>query len=231
MEPHPDNAHALFQPSRTIFPFLVRCHSRFGLQPENILLTHDSDMAKLCDFGFAKHVPSIRAEDLRGDPTTCYQSPERWLACHSIPAARARSRAGGGAGVSRRDETADGLFASDIFSAGVSLFLLVAYHAILARLLAEDACGDAEEGDESKLPALNVFQDAAGGDMFGLLQAGRRTGFVQERLWAYWEVYGLQLPAAMRGLLDGLLHPIPSNRFSIEQAFTYMDSHPEVFSV
>lgn len=132
--------------------------------------------------------------------------------------------------MSRRDETTAALFASDIFSAGVTLFLFVAYPAILARLVAEDASGGAVEADESTIPALNVFQQTAGGDMFGLLQTGHRTGLAQVRLWAYWEVYGLRLPLALRGLLEGLLHPDPSYRFSMEQAFAYMDSHPELFS-
>lgn len=167
--------------------------------------------ARLCDFGFAKHVPSVEPGDLEGDPTTCYQSPERWQACHSASAAQARvkmakpsvtgeeygdrdnsdsdngdaSDGGAGCGVTRRDETAQGLFASDVFSAGVTLFVLVSYHAILARLVKEARCRDVGEAEACSLPALNVFQHAAGGDMFGLLQA-KRSGGTQGRLWAYW---------------------------------------------
>lgn len=186
----------------------------------------------------------MQPADLVGDPTTCYQSPERWLACHGPSAALARSREpagdrfdsengfGGssGCGVSRRDETRSNLYASDVFSAGVTLFLLVGYHAILTRLVTDPACGDVHESSESGLPALNVFQHAAGSDMFDLLQAGPRAR-VQGRLWAYWEVYGLRLPSALRGLLDGVLHPMPEWRFSIEQAFAWIDSHPEMFSI
>lgn len=43
------------------------------------------------------------------------------------------------------------------------------------------------------------------------------------------EVYGLELPLALRGLLDGVLHPVPDRRFSLEEAFDWMDSHPGVF--
>ena len=144
--------------------------------------------------------------DLEGDPTTCYQSPERWQACHSASAAQVRENMakppvtgddsdsdtdggdGGGSGdcgVLRRDETAQSLFASDVFSAGVTLFVLVSYHAILTRLVTEARCRDVREAEECSLPALNVFQHAAGGNMFGLLQA-KCPGGVQGRLWAYW---------------------------------------------
>lgn len=148
--------------------------------------------------------------DLEGDPTTCYQSPERWQACHSASAAQARDNmvkpsvtgsdsdsdgsdgdfdigvvSGGGCGVLRRDETAQSLFASDVFSAGVTLFVLVSYRAILNRLVTEARCTDVGEAEECSLPALNVFQHAVGGDMFGLLQA-KGSGGVQGRLWAYW---------------------------------------------
>lgn len=92
---------------------------------------------------------------------------------------------GGGRGVLRRDETAQSLFASDVFSAGVTLFVLVSYHAILTRLVTEAGCRDASGAEEYSLPALNVFQHAVGGDMFGLLQA-KCPGGVQGRLWAYW---------------------------------------------
>lgn len=43
------------------------------------------------------------------------------------------------------------------------------------------------------------------------------------------EIYGLELPQAFRGLLDGVLHPAPDRRFTLEQAFDYMDSHPDMF--
>eukprot|EP00903_Cladosiphon_okamuranus_P008743 g8375.t1 len=173
------------------------------IKPENILLSQDGQLARLCDFGFAKHVPSVEPGDLEGDPTTCYQSPERWQACHSAPAARARenmvkpSVAGddssdsdsdggdGGCGVLRRDETAQNLFAGDVFSAGVTLFVLVSYQAILNRLVSEARCRDVREAEECNLPAMNVFQHTVGGDMFGLLQA-KCPGGVQGRLWAYW---------------------------------------------
>lgn len=95
------------------------------------------------------------------------------------------SGGGGGCGVRRRDETAQSLFASDVFSAGVTLFVLVSYHAILTRLVTEAGCRDVREAEKCCLPALNVFQHAMGGDMFGLLQA-KRSGGVQARLWAYW---------------------------------------------
>ncbi|CAM9744555.1 unnamed protein product [Ectocarpus sp. 13 AM-2016] len=231
------------------------------VKPENILLDDAGGFARLCDFGFAKHAPSVTPADLAGDPTTCYQAPERWHACRSPAAARAREkmagktvaagdngeddageeqdegggRGGGGvrddytSGVPQRDETTETLFASDVFSAGVTLFVLVSYHAILARLATEAPCRDVGEADASSLPALNVFQHAVGGDMFGLLQGGTRNGGVQGRLWAYWEVYGLSLPQALRGLLDGVLHPVPDRRFSMEQAFDWMDSHPEMY--
>jgi len=39
----------------------------------------------------------------------------------------------------------------------------------------------------------------------------------------------LELPPALRGLLDGVLNPDPETRFSLEQAFDWMDSHPEMF--
>ncbi|CAM9358908.1 unnamed protein product [Scytosiphon promiscuus] len=220
------------------------------IKPENILLSRDGQPARLCDFGFAKHVPSVQPADLAGDPTTCYQSPQRWQACPTHSAAQARSTMAGGTaavsedghdvvngadeegeerGVPRRNESAASLFASDVFSAGVTLFVLVSYHAILTRLMTEAACRDVGEAEASSLPALNVFQSKAGGDMFGLLQAGVRRGGAQRRLWAYWEVYGLQLPPALRGLLDGVLHPVPDRRFTLEQAFDWMDSHPDIF--
>lgn len=84
------------------------------------------------------------------------------------------------------DETSASLFAGDVFSAGVTLFVLVSYHAILTRLMTEAACRDVGEAESSSLPALNVFQPGAGRDMFGLLKAGVRRGGVQRRLWAYW---------------------------------------------
>lgn len=93
---------------------------------------------------------------------------------------------GGEYGVTRRDESAASMFASDVFSAGVTLFVLVSYHAILTRLMMEAACRDVGEAEASSLPALNVFQAKAGGDMFGLLKAGVRRGGMQRRLWAYW---------------------------------------------
>ncbi|CAM9182685.1 unnamed protein product, partial [Hapterophycus canaliculatus] len=200
------------------------------IKPENILLSRDGQPARLCDFGFAKHVPSVQPADLEGDPTTCYQSPQRWQACPTHSAAGARRNmtteaaamnnddnnsancgndTGVECGVPRRDESAASLFASDVFSAGVTLFVLVSYHAILTRLMTEAACRDVGEAEASSLPALNVFQRKAGGDMFGLLQAGVRKGGMQRRLWAYWEAYGLELPSALRGLLDGVLHPLP----------------------
>lgn len=173
-------------------------------QPENILLDQDCRVARICDFGFAKHVPSVKPTDLVGDPTTCYQPPERWQACKGPSAARARDKmstasvladgsgrggaygSGGCCGVPRRDETAEDLFAGDVFSAGVTLFVLVSYHAILARLMTESGCMDVGEGEESSLPAMNVFQHIAGGELFSLLQAGKEKGGVQGRLWAYW---------------------------------------------
>lgn len=93
---------------------------------------------------------------------------------------------GGRRGVPREDESAASLFASDVFSAGVTLFVLLSYHAILNRLMTEAACRDVGEAEASSLPALNVFQARAGGDMFGLLQAGVRKGGTQRRMWAYW---------------------------------------------
>ena len=175
----------VFSSTAQLFFFLSR-------QPENILLDEDGELARLCDFGFCKHVGSVHPDDLVGDPTTCYQSPERWQACHSAHAARARSRSegggggsGGGCGVPRRDETAQALFDGDIFSAGVTLFMLVSYRAVLTRLVTEPGCRDVGDADEFSLPALNVFQHAVGGDMFGLLQA-KHMGGVQGRLWAYW---------------------------------------------
>lgn len=96
------------------------------------------------------------------------------------------SNGGGvGCGVPRREENAESLFASDVFSAGVTLFVLVSYHAILTRLVTEARCRDVREAEECSLPALNVFQHSTGGDMFGLLQA-KCPGGVQGRLWAYW---------------------------------------------
>ena len=56
-------------------------------------------MVCLCNLAFAKHVPSADAGQLIGDPTTCYQSPERLRACHSHTAAIERG-AGRGAGAS-----------------------------------------------------------------------------------------------------------------------------------
>lgn len=185
------------------FVSLISCFIKIS-QPENILLDKDCRVARVCDFGFAKHVPSIKPTDLAGDPTTCYQPPERWLACNGPSAIRARdkmSRASvmadesgrsdacsGGecCGVPRRDETAESLFAGDVFSAGVTLFVLVSYHAILARLVTEAGCRDVSEGEESSLPAMNIFQHTAGGELFGLLQARKEKGGVQGRLWAYW---------------------------------------------
>lgn len=43
------------------------------------------------------------------------------------------------------------------------------------------------------------------------------------------EVYGLDLPLALRSLLDGVLHPVPDRRFSLEEALGWMDLHPEIF--
>lgn len=49
-------------------------------------------------------------------------------------------------------------------------------------------------------------------------------------LWrGFREVYGLDLPLPLRGLLDGVLDPVPDRRFSLEQAFDWMDAHPEMF--
>lgn len=141
-------------------------------QLENVLLAHDGQTAWLCDFGFTKHVPSIRTDDLRGDPTTCYQSPERELACYSpLPRAeQAHSNAKGGRG------TTAALFDRNMFSVGMTLFLFVAYHTILARLIPEDANGGAVEADESILPALNVFQPSAGGGYVRVAPDGSSNG-------------------------------------------------------
>ncbi|CAN0188249.1 unnamed protein product [Pylaiella littoralis] len=245
--PHAAGARLFQQVLRGLRALHRRRIAHRDIKPENILLDKDCRVARVCDFGFAKHVPSIKPTDLAGDPTTCYQPPERWLACNGPSAIQARdkmSRASvmadesgrsdacsGGecCGVPRRDETAESLFAGDVFSAGVTLFVLVSYHAILARLVTEAGCRDVSEGEESSLPAMNIFQHAAGGELFGLLQARKEKGGVQGRLWAYWEVYGLELPLALRGLLDGVLHPVPDRRFSLEEAFDWMDSHPEMF--
>lgn len=195
-------------------------------------------MASLCDFGFAKYVPSVTVARLVGDPTTCYQPPERWLACHSHAAAVVRGTAAAGAGsggcseIPQRDEMPSELYGSDIFSAGVSLFVLVAYEAILKRLEIETACagtGEGGGGQSASLPALNVFQHSAGGDMFGLLQARTPMGGAQRPFWAYWKRYGLRLSPALRGLLDGVLHPVPGLRFSMKHVFAWMDSNPDMF--
>lgn len=87
-------------------------------------------------------------------------------------------------------------------------------------------CANVEEGDEHTVPAMNVFQRGAGGAVFGLLRAELRT---QEQLWSYWGAYGLRLSPALRGLLDGVLHPLPAFRFSLSQAFEWMDAHPDLF--
>lgn len=134
--------------------------------------------------------------------------------------------AAAGAGVARRDETPDSLFASDIFSAGVTLFMLVGYNAILTRIMTDTFCSDVEDGSTGNLPAMNVFQQSAGGGVFALLRADVRS---QHQLWSYWEAYGLRLPPAMKGLLDGVLHPVPENRFSLEQCFAWFEAHPEIF--
>lgn len=129
-----------------------------------------------------------------------------------------------------RDETPLTLFASDIFSAGVSVFVMVAYRAIVERLNAQSAIAVSGGGAEvTTLPPLNVFQQTADSAMFGLLQEGPRAGGVQGRLWAYWEVFGLQLPPGLCGLLDGVLHPVPAKRFTMDQAFAWMKSHAEMF--
>lgn len=128
--------------------------------------------------------------------------------------------------MARRDETPDSLFASDIFSAGVTLFMLVGYNAILTRTMTNTFCTDVEDGGGTTLPAMNIFQQAADGGVFALLRADVR---VQHQLWNYWESYGLSLPPALRGLLDGVLHPVPENRFSLGQAFAWMDANPEIF--
>ena len=222
-------------------------------------------MVCLCNLAFAKHVPSADAGQLIGDPTTCYQSPERLRACHSHTAAIERGAgrgagaslgagagadagtglAGGGGGggsssssssngssvILRRDEVPSNLYGGDIFSAGVSLFILVAHEAILTRLVTEATCeamgSGGDGGQSSGLPALNVFQRAAGGGMSGLLQARVPMGGMQRRLWAYWEVYGLQLPPSLRGLLDGM----PDLRFSMQHVFPWMDCTPYMFVV
>lgn len=134
--------------------------------------------------------------------------------------------ANGGIGVARRDETPGSLYASDIFSAGVTLFMLIGYNAILTRIMTDTFCADVDDGGVGNLPAMNVFQQIAGGGVFALLRADVRT---QEQLWRYWESYGLRLPPAMQGLLDGVLHPVPDNRFSLDECFAWFDAHPEIF--
>ncbi|CAN0444687.1 unnamed protein product [Laminaria digitata] len=137
--------------------------------------------------------------------------------------------------IPRRDEIPSNLYGSDIFSAGVSLFVLVAHEAILTRLVTEATCKDTSGGGGGGqsfcLPAMNVFQHAAGGDMFALLEARVPMGGAQTRLWTYWERYGLQLPPALRCLLDGVLHPVPDLRFSIQHAFAWMDCNPDMFII
>lgn len=128
-------------------------------------------------------------------------------------------------GIPRRDETPQSLYASDVFSAGVTLFMLVAYNAILARVMTETFCSDVEAGDERSLPAMNIFQPGAGEGVFDLLRA---DVVVQQQFWSYWEVYGLRLPASLKGLLDGLLHPVLERRFSLDQAFAWIDDNPEM---
>ncbi|CAM9146874.1 unnamed protein product, partial [Discosporangium mesarthrocarpum] len=82
--------HGSFSPSEGMRIFLqvakgLRALHRRGIahrdvKPENILLNIENRVAKVCDLGFAKHIPSTTAGNLSDDPTTCYQSPERWLA-------------------------------------------------------------------------------------------------------------------------------------------------------
>lgn len=185
---------------------------------------------------------NVQPAELMNDPTTCYQPPERWIACHSGPAALVRSiwePAGYspdsnnghgrniGLGVPRLDEAPSNLCASDVFSAGVTLFMLVGHDAILNRGGSHPVVRGVLGRGESTLPELNIFQRDAGSSMFGLLQTGMKAR-VQGRLWAYWEAYGLKLPTELRGLLDGVLHPIPSMRFSTSQVLAWIDSHPEM---
>lgn len=181
-------------------------------------------MACLCNLEFAKHVPSVLPTDLANDPTSSHHSPERWLACHGIAATGERERAE----APRVDETPGSLYASDVFSAGIALFILIADKAISSRAAARAAAttDDGDSDGEEEDCTFNLFQKEPGDAMFGLLCPELR---VQKRLWLYWESYGLSPSPALRGLLDGVLHPMPDCRFSLDKTFHWMETHPSLF--
>lgn len=104
--------------------------------------------------------------------------------------------------------------------------MLVAYNAIVTRVMTNTFCADVEDGGDQSLPAMNVFQRDAGTGVFGLLRADLRA---QQSFWSYWEDYGLNLSPVLKGLLDGVLHPVPEFRFSLDQVFGWMEAHPELF--
>ncbi|CAM9146828.1 unnamed protein product [Discosporangium mesarthrocarpum] len=80
------------------------------------------------------------------------------------------------------------------------------------------------------VPPLNIFQHRRGGlEMFELLDAGVQMGGSQIRLWQYWRKFGVALPTNVELLLDGLLHPLPQLRWSVDQAIVWMEGHLELF--
>ncbi|CAM9325246.1 unnamed protein product [Discosporangium mesarthrocarpum] len=200
------------------------------VKPENVILDKTGTTAKLCDLGFAKDVTKASPEDVAGDPTTCYQAPERWVSSPSSCAVAARSAWG----CRRANEpVGEALKAGDIFSAGVSLFMLLGYDCLVNRMRHDPACQrDMARANPDPLPVLpvrNVFQGSRGYGVFELLDAGVEQGGPQDPLWEYWESWGLQQSPCVKGLLDGLLHPLPDLRWNIDEAFEYMGMHPELF--
>ncbi|CAM9838284.1 unnamed protein product [Choristocarpus tenellus] len=200
------------------------------VKPENVILDSAGTEAKLCDLGFAKHCSLVCAADLVDDPTTCYQAPERWLASSHICATVAR-----GAWDCPQIDEPDGelLLAGDAFSSGVSLFILLAYDALVMRMQHAPSCKSSTRNnsrpEEAPVPPRNIFQCSRGHGVFELLDAGVPPGGSQRRLWNYWAMFGVCLNPNVEGLLDGLLHPLPEMRWGMDQAFSWMEAHPEMF--
>ncbi|KAG5181634.1 hypothetical protein JKP88DRAFT_278813 [Tribonema minus] len=196
---------------------------------------------KLSDFGFAKKLSGLTTEDLSDDPTTCYQPPERWSALEQRCAEKLREYRA----IERAPEDLQLLSAGDIFSLGISAFFTLAIEAILDRRGArfeggvavaiddwgDDGDGDAQEEEEdpegllgkytNRIHTLNLFQEAPGERLFGLLNWGP-AGCSQKLFWRHWAAYGLNVPQDLRRVLDCMLHPRPECRWTVGEVLQYI---------